>query len=115
MKIKEGAPYGALQLFLEEIPMLCVTLKKGVPCAFMTTKGCTFNGGHCHPVVDPCEGCSRTLAVDSDTFCSVAPHPAQKWATGSCNFATHVSRQVNEQTQKLNPLKASKRSVSGKA
>ncbi len=95
--------------------MLCVTLKKGVPCAFMTTKGCTFNGGHCHPVVDPCEGCSRTLAVDSDTFCSVAPHPAQKWATGSCNFATHVSRQVNEQTQKLNPLKASKRAASGKA
>ena len=94
--------------------MLCVTLKKGVPCAFMTSKGCTFNGGHCHPVVDPCEGCSRTLAVDSDTFCSVAPHPAQKWATGSCNFATHVSRQVNEQTQKLNPLKASKRKAAGK-
>jgi hypothetical protein len=94
--------------------MLCVTIKKGVPCAFMTAKGCNFNGGQCHPIVDPCQGCSKTLEVDSSTFCAVAPNPAQKWAKGSCNFATHVSRQVAEQTQKINPLKASKRAASGK-
>ncbi len=94
--------------------MLCVTIKKGVPCAFMTAKGCNFNGGQCHPIVDPCEGCSKTLAVDSNIFCAVAPNPAQKWAKGSCNFATHVTRQVAEKALKINPLKASKRAASGK-
>ncbi len=94
--------------------MLCVTLKKGVPCAFMTQKGCTFNGGQCHPIVDPCQGCTKTLENESNTYCSIAPHPAQKWARGSCNFATHVERQTAERAQKLNPLKASKRAASGK-
>lgn len=91
--------------------MQCVTLKKGVECAFMTRKGCTFNGGQCHPVVDSCNGCSRAITIADTTFCSVAPDPASKWVRGVCNFATHTERKAVEQTQKLNPLKASKRAA----
>lgn len=94
--------------------MQCITLKKGVECAFMTNKGCNFNGGRCHSVVEKCEGCSRTLTGDEGTFCSVAPNPATKWARGNCNFATHLERKVAEQAAKLNPLKASKRAAGGK-
>lgn len=91
--------------------MQCVSLKKGVECAFMTRKGCNFNGGHCHPVVENCNGCSKTITVSEQTFCAVSPQPATKWARGNCNFATHLERKVAEKTQKLNPLKASKRSA----
>lgn len=94
--------------------MQCVTLKQGVECAFMTRKGCSFNGGRCHPVVDKCQGCSRTVTSEEGSFCSVAPNPATKWTRGNCNMATHLERKVAEQTQKLNPLKASKRAASGK-
>ena len=95
--------------------MQCVTLKNGVECAFMTRKGCSFNGGRCHAVVDNCQGCSRTENFPEGTFCSVAPQPAIKWTRGSCNFATHIERKVATQTQKLNPLKASKRAAASKA
>lgn len=91
--------------------MQCVTLKKGVECAFMTRKGCNFNGGQCHPVVDSCQGCSRTIDFADKTYCTIAPNPASKWARGACNFATHLERKAAEQTQKLNPLKASKRAA----
>lgn len=91
--------------------MQCVTLKKGVECAFMTRKGCTFNGGQCHPVVESCNGCSRAITVENMTFCGIAPNPSSKWARGTCNFATHIERKAAEQTQKLNPLKASKRAA----
>jgi len=94
--------------------MQCVTLKKGVECAFMTRKGCDFNGGQCHTVVDQCEGCSRAVAFSEKTLCTVSPHPATKWVRGTCNFATHVERKAAEQTQKLNPLKASKRSAANR-
>ena len=94
--------------------MQCITLKEGVECAFMTNKGCNFNGGRCHTVVDQCEGCSRTLTASEGIFCTVAPSPATKWARGKCNFATHMERKVAEQNQKLNPLKASKRAATGK-
>ena len=91
--------------------MQCVTLKTGAECAFMTRKGCNFNGGHCHKVVDTCEGCSRAETFDSGIFCKVVPHPAVKWNTGSCNLATHIERKAAEKTQKINPLKASKRAA----
>ncbi len=94
--------------------MQCITLKQGVECAFMTNKGCNFNGGRCHTVVDQCEGCSRILTASEGVFCAVAPAPATKWARGKCNFATHTERKVAEQNQKLNPLKASKRAAAGK-
>ncbi len=94
--------------------MQCVTLKKGVECAFMTRKGCNFNGGRCHSVVESCQGCSRAASFEEGTFCTVAPNPAVKWARGSCNFATHLERKAVEQAQKINPLKASKRAAASK-
>ncbi len=94
--------------------MQCITLKKGTECAFMTNKGCNFNGGRCHPVVDNCQGCSRTVNSSDGTFCAVAPNPSTKWLRGSCNFATHLERKAAEKAQKLNPLKASKRAAASK-
>lgn len=94
--------------------MQCATVKKGVECAFMARNGCTFAGGRCHTVVEACEGCGKTVVSEEGTFCLVAPNPAKKWATGPCNFATHHKVEVVEQTQKLNPLKASKRAAGKK-
>jgi len=94
--------------------MQCMTLKVGVECAFMTSKGCNFNGGRCHTVVNQCEGCSRTVSSSDGTFCAIAPSPATKWARGTCNMATHLQRKVSEQAQKINPLKASKRAAASK-
>jgi hypothetical protein len=94
--------------------MQCVTVKKGAECAFMTKQGCGFSGGRCNPVVEACQGCSRTVTNEDGTFCLVAPNPAKKWNPGPCNFATHRQVEVVEKTQKLNPLKASKRAASGK-
>ncbi len=94
--------------------MQCITLKKGIECAFMTSKGCNFNGGRCHSVVDTCQGCSRTVTFDEGIFCAVVPNPASKWARGSCNFATHLERKAVETNLKVNPLKASKRAAASK-
>lgn len=94
--------------------MQCITLKNGIECAFMTKKGCNFNGGRCHPVVETCQGCSRTVTSSEGTFCGVAPNPSTKWVRGDCNFATHLERKTVEQAQKLNPLKASKRAAASK-
>ncbi|MCA1962073.1 MAG: PxxKW family cysteine-rich protein [Desulfomonile sp.] len=95
--------------------MQCITLKKGTECAFMNAKGCTFNGGRCYPVVEQCEGCSRTGTFEEGIFCTVAPNPAQKWNGRPCNFATHVQRAKEAApAQKLNPLKASKRAAGKK-
>lgn len=80
----------------------------------MTRKGCNFNGGQCHAVVDKCEGCSRTESFNEGTFCTVAPHPAIKWNRGACNFATHLERATDRKSQKINPLKASKRAAANK-
>jgi hypothetical protein len=94
--------------------MQCATVKKGAECAFMTKQGCNFTGGRCNPIVEACQGCSRVVTHEEGTFCLVAPNPAKKWVNGPCNFATHRQIEVVEQTQKLNPLKASKRAVGKK-
>jgi hypothetical protein len=92
--------------------MDCVTVKAGQPCSFMTPKGCSFNGGECHQIVEQCEGCDRILNLESGRYCAAVPNPAVKWRLGSCNLATHVkSTTKNGQTVKINPLKASKRSM----
>ncbi|MFC1833360.1 PxxKW family cysteine-rich protein [Thermodesulfobacteriota bacterium] len=91
-------------------------MKNGIECAFMTRKGCNFNGGHCHKVVEACEGCSRSHSFQEGTFCTVAPEPSVKWSLGSCNFATHIERSKSQaKEQKINPLKASKRAAAGKS
>ncbi len=96
--------------------MQCITTKSGVECAFMTRKGCTFNGGRCHPVVESCNGCTKTKNFDEGVYCLVAPDPAAKWVRGKCNFATHLQTATEEVNgRKLNPLKASKRAASGRS
>lgn len=96
--------------------MHCVSIKPGVDCTFMSKKGCSFNGGKCHPVVDSCEGCDRILAAEDGNYCGSFPDPAVKWRRGACNLATHQkSNGKGAQTsQKVNPLKASKRAAAGR-
>jgi hypothetical protein len=93
--------------------MICATVKAGTECAFMTKSGCGFNGGSCKPVVEQCEGCTRTTNVEAGTFCTSYPNPAAKWRTSQCNFATHVKKET-QSSQKVNPLKASKRATKRK-
>ncbi len=89
--------------------MLCQTIKTGTECAFMTKKGCGFNGGSCHVIVEKCEGCNKVMEVASGKYCRVYPDPAAKWRAGKCPTATHLKMDVKESNQKVNPLKASKR------
>ena len=93
--------------------MLCTTTREGLECAFMTAKGCSFNGGTCHPAIESCEGCERTVAAGDLLYCKSYPDPAAKWRYGACNFATHIKGQVKE-AAKLNPIKASKRAAGKK-
>ncbi len=89
--------------------MLCKTVKEGFECVFMTKKGCNFNGGSCHPIVEKCEGCDRCVEYSSVKYCMMYPDPAGKWAVGGCPSATHIEKTAEEVAQKINPLKASKR------
>ncbi|MBN1381918.1 MAG: PxxKW family cysteine-rich protein [Deltaproteobacteria bacterium] len=90
--------------------MICQTTKAGIECVFMTKKGCGFNGGTCHPIIDKCEGCNKIMTVEAGQYCRIYPDPAGKWGNGRCPQASHVKREVAESAQKINPLKASKRS-----
>lgn len=95
--------------------MLCTTTRKGMECFFMTPRGCSFNGGTCHEAIDKCNGCAHLVTLGERRFCKAFPDPAAKWAFGTCNLATHVERKVKEEVvKKVNPLKASKRSATGK-
>ena len=89
--------------------MICTTVREGDECVFMTAKGCSYNDGNCHPVVDQCMGCQRTKEIASGIYCTAAPNPALKWVNGNCNIATHVKTVTETKKQKLNPIKASKR------
>lgn len=89
--------------------MECSTIKKGKECAFMTAKGCGYNGGCCHEVVEQCKGCNRSTELSSGWYCASCPEPALKWKNGNCNLATHISTVSTAAKQKINPLKASKR------
>ena len=89
--------------------MLCQTVKEGFECVFMSKKGCSFNGGSCHPIIEKCEGCSRIIEYSSVKYCMMYPDPAGKWNVGGCPSATHIKKGAMETAQKINPLKASKR------
>ena len=89
--------------------MICTTLRNGEACVFMSAKGCTFNGGACHKVIESCDGCNRSKEFETGWYCSAAPDPYTKWKNGICNIATHVTMTVKEEKAKLNPIKASKR------
>lgn len=90
--------------------MNCQTIKAGQDCAFMSKKGCGFNGGSCYTIIDRCGGCNRVTEQSTGTYCRVYPDPSSKWLSGNCPTASHIKRDIKETSQKLNPLKASKRS-----
>ncbi len=92
--------------------MVCQTIKVGTECIFMKKNGCSYNGGRCYPVVESCKGCDRVVVYEAGSYCKTYSEPSTKWAKGSCNFATHLKKEVKEDNFKLNPLKASKRNVS---
>jgi hypothetical protein len=91
--------------------MDCTTVKSGVACVFMEKKGCSFNGGTCHPIVEQCKGCDRTSQFVSGWYCAACPDPSLKWKSGRCNLATHVRIAAKTEAVKINPLKASKRNA----
>ena len=91
--------------------MVCTTVRNGKECPFMTAKGCSYNGGICHEIVEQCEGCNRKQAYGDGWYCSSTPEPTMKWKNGNCNLATHVSNTIKTNQQKINPLKASKRAA----
>ena len=89
--------------------MICQTTKSGLECVFMTKKGCGFNGGTCHPIIDKCDGCGKIIERNPSKYCGIYPDPVGKWRMGKCPTATHIKVEIRETTQKINPLKASKR------
>jgi Family of unknown function (DUF6811) len=89
--------------------MICQTIRKGSECAFMSAKGCSYNGGLCREIVEACKGCTRASEIPSGWYCSACPEPAVKWKNGNCNLATHVVAAPAAAKAKINPLKASKR------
>ena len=93
--------------------MICETVKKGMDCLFMTKKGCDYNGGTCHSIVENCQGCGHIKEYPTGQYCMSYPEPAAKWRHGRCNFATHIQDDGPKEVKKVNALKASKRKASG--
>ncbi|RLB28033.1 MAG: hypothetical protein DRG66_04375 [Deltaproteobacteria bacterium] len=89
--------------------MVCTTVRNGQACPFMTAKGCSYNGGICHEIVEQCNGCNRSVDLTVGWYCTSCPDPSLKWEKGNCNMASHVGMVSSESKAKLNPLKASKR------
>ncbi|UCD71373.1 MAG: PxxKW family cysteine-rich protein [Syntrophobacterales bacterium] len=90
--------------------MVCQTVKEGTECVFMSKRGCSYNGGKCHPIVDNCNGCDRVTKYPTGLYCKAYSEPALKWIKGHCTLATNVKRNNGTtEEKKLNPLKASKR------
>lgn len=94
--------------------MLCQTVKPGVECIFMKKSGCSYNGGQCHPIVEQCEGCQRVMEFSTGKYCLSFTEPRLKWNPSVCSLATHVKRDYKVSARKINPLKASKRSMSNR-
>ena len=89
--------------------MKCTTVRNGMECAFMTAKGCGYNGGVCNEIVEQCKGCNRTVEISAGWYCTACPEPTVKWKSGNCNLASHVTTETSAKAAKINPLKASKR------
>lgn len=94
--------------------MICQTIRNGQDCSFMTKKGCGCHGGSCITIVEACADCSKIFEAAAGKYCKVYPNPAVKWTTGKCPTASHIKTALVESTQKINPLKASKRANKGK-
>jgi len=94
--------------------MVCETLKRGVECLFMKKSGCSYSGGQCYTIVESCDGCTRIIEFETGKYCASFPYPAQKWQKAACSMSTHVKKVQKVEQQKINPLKASKRSAGKK-
>lgn len=66
-------------------------------------------------IVPQCEGCTHVTGSGDARFCDAFNNPAAKWMTGACNLGTHVQRKAGDAAKKVNPLKASKKAMKGKA
>ncbi|MGE4543948.1 MAG: PxxKW family cysteine-rich protein [Pedobacter sp.] len=94
--------------------MKCETILPGTECTFWSKNGCIFEGNSCQPIVEACQGCERVVESTIGPVCSAYPCPERKWAQGLCNLATHKKIEIQTSTQKVNPLKASKKASAGK-
>ena len=90
--------------------MVCSTLRQGFECIFMNKKGCQFNGGSCYPIIDQCNGCQKVVEYPTGKYCMSFLDPVIKCKNGICNMATHIQIKTKKGNNKINPLKASKRS-----
>jgi hypothetical protein len=93
--------------------MLCQTVKVGVECTFMSKNGCTFTGGSCLTIIESCTGCNKVIDFPTGQYCKVYADPGSRWVTGKCAVASHIVREIKDNAQKINPLKASKRASKG--
>ena len=83
--------------------------------AVKTDAGLSYKGVILEPIVEKCEGCERSVEFEGGNYCPTYAQPSRKWATGVCNFATHVRAEVEKGGKvKINPLKASKRAARGR-
>jgi len=83
--------------------------------AVKTDAGLSYKGVVLEPIVEKCEGCERAVEFEDGKYCPTYAQPSRKWATGVCNFATHVRAEVEKGGKvKINPLKASKRAARGR-
>lgn len=73
----------------------------------------TFSGSPAYLIVEKCVGCHNVLEHEGKSYCKSYKDPSAKWMFGQCNLGTHVVRKV-EEAKKVNPLKASKKAMSGK-
>ncbi|NTV15203.1 MAG: hypothetical protein HGA96_14930 [Desulfobulbaceae bacterium] len=73
-----------------------------------------YSSGLFSPISEKCEGCDRVIEVSSVKYCQTYVSPEAKWKLGLCNFATHVKTEIATAKTKVNPLKASKRAMSGR-
>lgn len=88
--------------------MICKTVKAGFECVYMDKTSCGFINGICGTVIDKCAECGKIIDFEAGKYCKVYTDPTSKWLNGRCPTATHVKLEIKE-SQKINPLKASKR------
>ena len=81
--------------------------------AAQAANGVELNGVSIAPIVEQCSGCDRVRVFAEQEFCSSYSNPAHKWASGRCNFATHL-KAAGAGGSRVNPLKASKRAAKGR-
>ena len=73
-----------------------------------------YSSGLFNPISEKCEGCERIVEAASVKYCQTYVSPEAKWKLGLCNFATHAKLELATAKTKVNPLKASKRAMSGR-